>query len=197
MATRKAAVPKEEKFEHQDFDLFKAIDAVDKKDYNFLSSMTEEQQRKFSPYMMLHWISVVTGGRELSSYYLISTDVHANKYMFNERIQNHPELQWLMLCAGSPDMGKQYHKWIPHLNDKIGKLRDKAKQADVLDYFEKVFKNEDKATIKLYASEFTKQQNHKYRLAKMHPEMKLEDLELLSEITSGADVDDYDTQAGN
>jgi len=55
MATTKLSP--DEKFENVDFDLFKAIDAIDRKDYGWWDTLTEEQTKKFSAYMLLHWIS--------------------------------------------------------------------------------------------------------------------------------------------
>ena len=86
-------VPTDEKFEKQDFNLFEAIAAIDKKDYGYYDRLTPEQQRKFVPFMMLHWISVVKGKRELAQYYLQSVDFHANMHLFNENVIKHPKLQ--------------------------------------------------------------------------------------------------------
>ncbi len=52
----RAKTPTDEKFEKQDFNLFEAIAAIDKKDYGYYDRLTPEQQRKFVPFMMLHWI---------------------------------------------------------------------------------------------------------------------------------------------
>lgn len=196
MATKKLT-PKDEKFEKQDFDLFRAIEAIDRKEYDYFKNLTEEQQKKFVPYMMLHWISAVKGNQMLSSYYVISTDTNANKLMFNEKVQQHPELQWLMLCASSPGLGKQFHQYIPHLSGKIGTLRDKAKTKDISDYFEKIYKGADKDTITECATEFVVQQNHKYRIAELMPDLKLSDIEILANILTSEDLDEYDRQSGN
>jgi hypothetical protein len=40
-----------------------------------------------------------------------------------------------MLCAVSPGMGKQYHKWIPHIKRNYTLLLEEAKQKEVQDYF--------------------------------------------------------------
>ena len=112
MATK---TPVDEKFENVDFDLFEALSSMDKKDYGYYDRLTEEQQKKFVHYMMMHWMSAIKSSGELGAYYLMNTDYTANKYFFNEYVQKHPKLQWLMLCASSPGMGKQFHQWIPHL----------------------------------------------------------------------------------
>lgn len=186
----------DEKFEQQDFDLFKALEAVDKKDYNWFASLTEEQKRKFVPYMMLYWNSAVKGNTTLASYYLLSTNNYANISLFNERVQQHPELQWLMLCASSPGIGKQFHQWIPHLNAKIGSLKDRATVREVTDYFLKIYKGADESTVKEYAGEFTAQQNHKYKLATLLPSMKLEDINVLSNLVSKEEITQYEQESG-
>jgi hypothetical protein len=196
-AAKNSKAPPDEKFQDQDFELFKALEALDKKDYSWFSRLTEEQQRKFVPYMLLHWSSAVKAGGLMGAYYVISTDANANKHMFNEYVQKHPELQWLMLCAVSPGSGKQFHQWIPHLSDKIGQLKDKAKEKDVLEYFGKIYKGVDPTTVSQAAVEFTENQNHRYRLAKIYPELKLEDIEVLSRITTPEDIDEYERMSGN
>ena len=135
MATRKPAVPTDEKFENTDLDIFKVLEALDKKDYGFYGRLTEEQQKKFVPYIITHWMSAVSATGVLGAYYTMSTDVNANRHLFNERIMQHPELQWLMLCAASPGMGKQFHQWIPHLNAKFGRLEARASKKDAKEYF--------------------------------------------------------------
>ena len=57
----KEKVSQDEKFENQDFDLFEALAAIDKKDYHWFDNLSEAQQKKFVPYMMLHWVSAVKG----------------------------------------------------------------------------------------------------------------------------------------
>lgn len=184
------------KFERQDFDLFGAIDNIDKKNYSWYSSLSEEQQRKFTAYMLVHWISSVSGKSELSRYYVLSTEYHANKYLFNETIQNHPELQFLLLCAASPGLGKQYHQWIPHLSPKIKELRESATLKEISDYLRKIYKNADDDTISSYAQELTRIQNHQYKLANICPELKLDDIAVLSTITTEQDIIRYEEESG-
>lgn len=188
---------KDLKFDKQDFDLFGALDAIDRKDYGWWDKLSEEQQRKFVPYMLLHWVSTVKVGGVVGSYYVLSTDSAANKHMFNEYVAKHPKLQWLMFCTASPGLGKQWHQWIPHLPASIGQLKAAAKKREVADYFSKVYKGASQDDISLAAEEYTASQNHKYRLAAMHPELKLTDLEVLAGLVTGSELDEYERQAGN
>lgn len=197
MASSSKKVAADEKIEKQDFDLFKAIEMVDRKDYAWFSNLSDEQKKKFVPFMMLRWLSAVKGNSVVNSYYVVSTDTNANKHMFNERVQQHPELQWLMLCAISPGLGKQFHQWIPQLSEKIGTLRERAKVKDVQEFFEKVYKGSSTELIKEYSKEFTQQQNKKYRLAELYPHLKLDDIETLANFISDSELDEYDNQSGN
>ena len=197
MATRKPPVPQDEKLESQDFDLFKALDAIDRKDYGWWDTLTEDQQRKFVPYMMLHWTSDVKASGMLGAYYVMSTDANANKHMFNENVQRHPKLQWLMLCAASPGMGKQFHQWIPHLNPKLGEFKTEANKKEVKEYFTKVFTGASTDDIDDAASQYVTEQRHKVRLARMFPEMKIMDIEELAKHVTQQDIDDYERECGN
>lgn len=197
MATRKPAVPQDEKFENTDLDIFKVLEALDNKDYGFYDRLTEEQQKKFVPYVILHWMSSIKANGMLGAYYVMSTDTNANKYMFNERVQQHPKLQWLMLCAASPGMGKQFHQWIPHLSDKIGQLKTEATKKEVKDYFAKVFAGSSSDDIDDAATQFVKDQRHKVKLSKMFPEMKIADIEVLAQQVTQQDIEDYERECGN
>lgn len=196
-AKSKSKVNSDEKFERQDFDLFHAIEQIDRKNYDYYDSLSEEQRKKFVPYMMTHWISAVKGKSELSSYYLMSANIAANKHLFNEQVQNHPELQWLMMCAASPGMGKQFHQWIPHLNPKISALKDSAKQKEIADYFSKIYKSASTDDINLIATELTTSLNHKHKLASIHKNLKLEDIEVLAGLVTEQDIKNYEDIAGN
>jgi uncharacterized protein YeaO (DUF488 family) len=197
MATRKPAVPQDEKFENVDLDIFKVLEAVDKKDYLWYSKLTEEQQKKFVPYVITHWMSAINATGMLGAYYTMSTDSNANRHLFNERITQHPELQWLMLCAASPDMGKQFHQWLPHLNAKFGKLEAKATKKDAKEYFEKIYKGASKEDITLITEAYVTEQNHQYRLSELYPDMKIDDIRALSKIVTSAELDKYEAESGN
>ena len=196
MAT-KSKVPKDEQLENTDFDLFKAIEAIDRKDYGYYAKLTQEQQKKFVPYMMLHWISAVKAKTPVAAYYLMSVNQVANRHMFNERVQKHPELQWLMLCASSPGIGKQFHQWVPHLPAKIGELREPANKKEIADYFAKIYPGTDKDTLDEVSLEFVKQQRHKYQLAQMFPELKADDIETMSKFVSEQELEQYEKDSGN
>ena len=197
MATKKAAVPKDEKFERQDFDLFDALTALDKKDYGYYSRLTIEQQKKFVPYMMIIWMSAIKGSRDIQQYYLQSTDFHANKYLFNENVQKHPHLQWLMLCAASPGIGKQFHQWIPNIQPNISKLKSPAKLKDIKDYYAKIYPKADADDIAEVATTFVSDQKRKMYFAEVYPNLKLDDIEVLNGIITDKEIEQYEKDRGN
>jgi len=187
----------DEKFTGQDFDLFDALTAIDKKDYSYYDRLTPEQQKKFVPFMMIHWISAVKASSDVQSYYLQSTEYHANKYLFNEAVQKHPKLQWLMLCAASPGLGKQFHQWIPHIRERVTRLLDNPKQKEIKDYFKKVYPKTSDGDLTLLSETYVENHKKKMYLAKKFPELKFDEIELLSDLTTDEDIKQYEEDWGN
>lgn len=196
MATKKS-LPKEEKLEKQDLDLFEVLAALDKKDYAYYDRLTEEQQKKFVPFMMTHWMSAIKGSEGLSRYYVMSVNQYANKYLFNENVQKHPKLVWMMLCASSPGVGKQFHQWIPHISSSVSKLKSPAKVKDIKEYFAKVYPNTDSSTLQEFAEEFVRDNKRKIHLSELFPYLKIEDIETLNQIVTDKDIEQYEKDRGN
>jgi hypothetical protein len=82
----------------------------DRKDRTFYDSLTVDERKKFSNFLMIRYGSSVQGGRDLQEFYLISTNERLNKHFFT--INRHPKLQWLCATTVSPGMGTQRHTWI-------------------------------------------------------------------------------------
>lgn len=82
----------------------------DGKNRHFYDSLTDEERKKFSNYLMIRWGSSVQGSRELQEFYVISTNERLNKHFFS--VNRHPQLQWLMATSVSPRLGSQRHQWI-------------------------------------------------------------------------------------
>ena len=187
----------DEKFEKVEFDLFDALAAIDKKDYSYYDRLTPEQQKKFVPFMMLHWISAIKGSEGLSRYYVMSTNEYANKYLFNENVMKHPKLQWLMLCSASPGMGKQFHQWIPHIRERVSKLKESPKTKEIKDYYKKIYPKSSDSDLNLVTDVFVDNHRKKMYIAAKFPEMKFDEIELLSEIITDEDIKKYEEAFGN
>lgn len=195
MAKEKLA--KDEKFEKVDFDLFDALSALDKKDYGYYDRLTEDQQKKFVPYMMLMWMSAIKASSALSGYYVMNTEYSANKHFFNENVQKHPKLQWLMLCSASPGLGKQFHQWIPHINNSVSKLKSTAKTKDIKEYYAKIYPKTDDKTLQEFAEAFVVEHKRKVYLAEVFPTLKIEDIEVLNQLITDQDIEQYERDRGN
>ena len=87
----------------------------DLKDRDFYKSLTEEERKKFSNFLMIRWGSSVNGIADLQHYYLVSTNERLNKHFFSTG--KHPELQWLCATTVSPGMGSHWHNWISNKKD--------------------------------------------------------------------------------
>jgi hypothetical protein len=196
MATKKNT-PVDEKLEKQDFDLFDALAALDKKDYGYYDRLTPEQQKKFVPHMMLKWMSGLKGSSDIQRYYLQSIEYYANKYWYNENIQKNPKLQWLMLCAASPGVGKQFHQWIPEIKLKVAKLQENASLKEIKEYFKKTYPKVSDTDLEELSKTYIEQHKRKKYLAETFPDLKLSDIEVLNEIVTDEEIKQYEMDRGN
>ena len=64
----------------------------DLKNRKFYDELTEEERKKFSPYLMIRWGSAVEGSRELQEFYVISTNERLNKHFFNVNTTRHKKI---------------------------------------------------------------------------------------------------------
>ena len=92
----------------------------DLKNREFFDQLSEEEQKKFSPFLMIRWGATVEGDADLQAYYLISVNENLNKNFFDINTTQHKKLQWLMATTVSPGMGRWRHPWL------AGPKKDKA-----------------------------------------------------------------------
>ena len=130
---------------------------LDTKNRNFYDSLTEEERKKFSNFLMIRWGSSVQGPSELQEYYLIACNQRLNKHFFD--INRHPKLQWLCATSISPGMGSHRHQWIPpkkkekgnnEVKKALAKLYPAMKQADIDVLATQVTKKELQELMKEY-----------------------------------------------
>ncbi len=84
----------------------------DHKVRDFYDELTDEERKKFAPFLMIRWGSAVEGSRDLQEFYVISTNERLNKNFFNINSTRHRKLQWLMATTVSPGLGSMRHNWI-------------------------------------------------------------------------------------
>lgn len=191
----KAKTPIDEKFEKQEFDLFEALAAIDNKDYGYYDNLSIEQQRKFNPYMLLIWMSNVKGRDQNLA--LKQTNRVANNNMFAEKMQDNPKLQWLTLCAASLGKGKQFREYLPTLSKPVVEYRRTATLEEVKKYFTKLHPKVDVELINEISKLYIEQQKRKCYLAEKFPTMKIVDLNVLNELITDEEIQEYEKNSGN
>jgi hypothetical protein len=191
----KAKTPTDEKFEKIDFDLFEALAAIDKKDYGYYDRLTDEQKKKFTPYMLVIWMCMVKASPKVQQYHVLATNEFANMHLFNENVQKHPKLQWLMLCSAGIG-SKQFHQWVPQIKDRVIKLKEKAKRDEIQDFYQKIYPNADKELLKQIADQYIYENKRKMFFAEEFPDLKIDDIEVLSAVISDDEIRRYEEEKG-
>jgi hypothetical protein len=130
----------------------------DRKNRDFYDSLTDEERKKFSNYLMIRWGSAVEGSRDLQEFYLVACNERLNKNFFS--VNRHPKLQWLMATTVSPGMGTHRHTWIAPK------------------------KRETQLSAK------------RKRLQEIYPTYKDDELDVMAQIVSNQELDEYDRAAG-
>ena len=131
---------------------------------------------------MLRYTASVEGGPDIQEWYLRVTNERVNANFFD--LGKHPKLQWLMLCSASPGIGKQFHAWIPQIKAGVAKLKDKAMPKDIREYFKKIYPGLSAGDLKELTTAFCEQHKRKIYLANKFPELKFDEVELLSELVT-------------
>lgn len=130
----------------------------DRKDRAFYDSLTDDEKKKFSNFLMIRYGSSVQGNTMEQAVYLLSCNENLNKNFF--AINRHPKLQWLCASTVSPGWGTKRHQWIAP-------------------------KKKDPGTS-----------GTKKQLAELFPNMKSDEIEVMSKINSKKDIDAYIKQLG-
>jgi len=101
----------------------------DKKDREFYDSLTPDEKKKFSNFLMIRYGSSVQGSADLQHFYLVATNERLNKHFF--AINKHPKLQWLCATSVSPGMGTFRHNWIAPKKKEAGASAHRKQLAEL------------------------------------------------------------------
>jgi len=107
----------------------------DHKVRDFYDELTDEERKKFAPFLMIRWGSAVEGSRDLQEFYVISTNERLNKNFFNISSSKHRKLQWLMATTVSPGMGSLRHNWIAPKKKEAGAGSMKKQLAELFPHY--------------------------------------------------------------
>lgn len=92
--------------------------AFDMKDREFYDSLTDQERKKFSTFLMLKYGGNVSGSYDLQAWYLRAHNERVNMNFFD--LGKHPKLQWLVCTTVSPELGPQNHYWLNTVKKKDG-----------------------------------------------------------------------------
>ena len=107
----------------------------DHKVRDFYDELTDEERKKFAPFLMIRWGSAVEGSRDLQEFYVIATNERLNKNFFNLSSSKHRKLQWLMATTVSPGLGSMRHNWIAPKKKEAGAGTIKKQLAELFPHY--------------------------------------------------------------
>lgn len=103
--------------------LYDLLEAIDRNNYGFYDSLSDEQKKDFSPWLAMRYASSSTG--DFAPYHLMAVNQVANVDFSS--ISKHPKLQWLLLASCGTG-SKMTHPWVAPPKTKANdKLRQLAK----------------------------------------------------------------------
>jgi hypothetical protein len=91
-------------------DIKRELKAVDNKDYDFYSKLTDEERKSFSPFILMRYTASVQGDREVQEHFLEMTNecVNKNHWVLSK---NHKELLWKLFAATGVGISA-YHPYL-------------------------------------------------------------------------------------
>jgi hypothetical protein len=117
-------------------DIKRELAGVDLRDYNFYTNLTEGEQKSFSPYILMRYVSNAEGDREIQEWFIEMTNELVNKDHW-VLSKNHKALLWKLfagvgggfqvrhqyLKAGSKEKANKFEKLLCELHPAM-KLSD-------------------------------------------------------------------------
>lgn len=104
-------------------DLFKFFDKMNSGDYEYIDSLTDEEVKSISPFVLLMWVNGAQSNEEI---HIILTNVVCNPFIFS--LYRHPRLLLKLFIAANSDIGNTRYKFTKNVSkDESGALRDIAR----------------------------------------------------------------------
>jgi len=116
-------------------DIKRELKAVDLKNYNFYSNLTDEEKKAFSPYILMRYTSNVQGDRDIQEWFLEMTNEAVNKHHWLLS-KHHKNLLWKLFATTGAGVSC-YHPYLAagkkEKANKIEKLIAEIKPSMKLD----------------------------------------------------------------
>lgn len=87
-------------------DVFKVLEKIDLRQKEYYTTLTEEEKKSMSMWVLTRWMSSTKGMME--HHLLMVNDIVNDEA---PSLSKHPELQWKLLCICGTGK-KQFHQWI-------------------------------------------------------------------------------------
>lgn len=91
-------------------DIKRELRAVDLKDYDFYNNLTEQEQKEFSPFVLMRFTSNVKGDPDIQEWFVEMTNELVNKHHWTLS-KNHKGLLW-KLYAATGIGATMYHQYL-------------------------------------------------------------------------------------
>ena len=91
-------------------DLKSTLKAVDMRDKDFYDKMSDEDKKKYSPYMLMRYAASVKSDKFYTEHYIEMVNECVNKHLFTLS-SKHKKLCWILtsMCGA---LKQQFHPWI-------------------------------------------------------------------------------------
>lgn len=130
----------------QKLNLKRILEAVDTRNYDFYDNLSDEEKKEFSPYILMRYVSNVSGDDYLQEWYIERTNELVNKEHWTLS-KNHKSLIWKLFAAVGVG-SVQYHPYIA-----LGK---KTKRNKIEKLLEELYPNMKLDDIQVLASQYSK-----------------------------------------
>jgi hypothetical protein len=131
-------------------DIKRELNAVDQKNYDFYTKLTDDERKAFSPYILMRYTASVQGDRDTQEWFIEMTNEMVNKNHW-DLSKNHKELLWKLFAATGAGVNC-YHPYLAagkkEKANKIEKLLVQLYPAMKMDEIKMLGKMMDKDDIK-------------------------------------------------
>ena len=90
-------------------DLKKTLRAADMRDKNFYDQMSEDDQKLYSPFMMMKYMASVKGEQWMQEHYVEMVNECVNKHLWT--LSKYKKLAWMLTSMCGVEQA-QFHPWL-------------------------------------------------------------------------------------